>query len=234
MVILSMSVGTSAQKMVTKQGLFWLRYYNQVSINRHWVWHNEVEDRRFFEHNRQHHFILHSRIHRKIVPGIEVGLGITYSLQSPQDPNATSYVVVPEIRPNQELNTMISVSKRFTIQNRWRIDERFVHRNNGKELKDGYDFNFRFRYRFQTNFKVGKLESNYPLIVKISNEIMINAGKNIVYNHFDQNRFCVGLEKTFARGISLEIAYIRWFQQRAIGNQFYERDIIRTTFYHKI
>jgi hypothetical protein len=63
---------------------------------------------------------------------------------------------------------------------------------------------------------------------------MINVGKAIVYNQFDQNRIYVGIEQGLGKGISAEIGYLYWYQQRASGNQFFERDIIRFTLNHKI
>ena len=159
---------------------------------------------------------------------------MTYSLQSPQDPNATINVVVPEKRIVQEFNLSNSLSKRLTFQQRLRIDERFIHKNNGKELLDGYDFNFRFRYRLQASYRVNKLEAPKATILKLSNELMVNAGKNIIYNQFDQNRLYVGIEQGFGKGISAELGYLHWYQQRASGNQFFDRDIIRFTLNHKI
>lgn len=35
------------QKEVIPQSLYWTRYYNQLSINLQWTWHNEVDNRHF-------------------------------------------------------------------------------------------------------------------------------------------------------------------------------------------
>ena len=63
---------------------------------------------------------------------------------------------------------------------------------------------------------------------------MFNAGKQIIYNQFDQNRIYAGLEQGLIKNISAEIGYIYWYQQRATGNQFFDRNIIRFTLLHKI
>jgi Protein of unknown function (DUF2490) len=70
--------------------------------------------------------------------------------------------------------------------------------------------------------------------LKIAEEIMVNAGEHIVYNSFDQNRIYFALEKGLAKGFSAELGYLYWFQQRSSGNQYFERDIMRFTLYHKI
>jgi hypothetical protein len=227
--------GLKAQtKQVTNQSLYWVRYYNQLSINKKWTWHNEFEDRRFFENNQQHHFIMHSRLHYKILQNADVAFGLTYSLQSPQDPNSISDLVVPEIRPVQEINYSNPTTKRLIIQHRLRIDERFIHRNDGKELLDGYDFNFRFRYRIQVSYKLSKEKSKTPTTLKVADELMVNAGDKIIYNQFDQNRVYAGIEQGLNKKFAIELGYLHWYQQRASGYQFFDRDIIRLTINHKI
>jgi Protein of unknown function (DUF2490) len=232
--ILLFNLDLTAQKTVTNQSLYWLRYYNQLTLNNKLIWHNEIEDRRFFEHNRQHHLIIHSRLHYKFLQNADAAFGLTYSLQSPQDPNATIDMVVPENRIVQEFNLSNPLTKRLTIQQRLRIEERFIHKNNGKELLDGYDFNFRFRFRLQANCTISEAEAKNITTLKVSDELMINVGKAIVYNQFDQNRIYVGIEQGLGKGISAELGYLYWYQQRASGNQFFERDIIRFTLNHKI
>jgi hypothetical protein len=234
LLLLLVDHGAKAQKNVTHQSLYWIRYYNQLSLNQKWTWHNEIDDRRFFENNTQHHLIVHSRLHYKISQNLEVAPGLTYSLQSPQDPNSTSGLIVPELRPVQEIMFSNLISKRFTLQQRLRIDERFIHKNDGKELLDGFDFNFRFRYRLQASYKINKNAAKNTTLLKVADELMINAGSNIIYNQFDQNRVYVGVEQGISKSMSIDFGYLYWFQQRATGNQFIDRDIIRLTLYHKI
>lgn len=232
--LLLLGLELQAQKNVTNQSLYWMRYYNQLTLNKKMVWHNEFDDRRFFENNRQQQFIYHSRLQYKFAPNADVAFGFTYSLQSPQDPKSKSDLVVSELRPVQEINYMIPVNDRFSIQQRLRIDERFIHKSAGSNLVDGYNFNFRFRYRLQANYKVSKAEAKLPTIIKAANELMINAGKKIIYNQFDQNRLYVGVEQGLTKKISLELGYMYLYQQRSSGFQFYDRDILRLTIYHKI
>ncbi len=63
---------------------------------------------------------------------------------------------------------------------------------------------------------------------------MLNAGKAVILNIFDQNRVYVSAEQEIGKGFSAEIGYLYWFQQKASGVDFFERDIIRFTLYHKI
>lgn len=230
---LLLSLSISAQKSVTRQSLYWVRYYNQLTFNDKWSWHHEVDNRRFFEHNRQHHLIMHSHIHYKPSENTEVAFGLTYSLQSPHDPDAVVRTVVPERRLFQECSFNKSLSNRLNFHQRLRIDERFIRRNNGNELQEGYDFNFRFRYRLQLTYILSKPEASLKTTLKLANELMLNAGKVIVYNHFDQNRLYFGLEQGLSHAFSAELGYLHWYQQRPAGASFFARDIVRFTLYHR-
>ena len=234
LVLFALKVEVKAQKLITNQNLYWMRYYNQLGFGNKWTWHNEIDDRRFFDQNKQHHLIMHSRIHYKILKNAEVAFGLTYSLQSAQDPKLNADLVVPEKRIVQEINYTNSLSKRFALQQRLRIDERFIRKNDGVNLLEGYAFNFRFRYRLQASYKLIKEGAKNQTTLKVSDELMINAGSQIIYNQFDQNRIYVGLEQSISKNVSAELGYLHWYQQKAIGNQFFDRDIVRFTFYHKI
>ncbi len=227
--------GLQAQnKQVTRQSLYWIRYYNQLTINTKWTWHNELEERRFFENNQHHHFIAHSRMHYKILQNADLAFGMTYSRQSPQDPHSISHLVVPEIRPAQEITYINSISKRLALQHRIRIDERFIRKNDGEVLLPGYNFNFRFRYRLLASFKLNRDSTKRATTLKLANEIMLNAGRNIIYNQFDQNRIYAGIEQVLNKNFSMELGYMYWYQQRPTQYQFFDRDIIRLTIYHRI
>jgi len=110
-----------------------------------------------------------------------------------------------------------------------RIEERFIRKNNGTELLDGYNFNMRYRLRFQYQFLLWK---NKNAALKVSNELMVNSGKNV--NFFDQNRIYVAYEHNFSKKLSAEIGYLGWYQQRVQFDTYFQRDIVRLTIYNKI
>lgn len=235
MLFIFLNLDVQGQKTISHQSLYWIRYYNQLTIHKKWTWHNELEDRRFLKANTQHHLIIHSRLHYKIFPNADVGLGLTYSLQSPHDPNSATGLVVPELRPVQEINLSNPLSKKVTLHQRLRIDNRFIRRNDGSVLLDGYDFNLRFRYRLQANLKLNKPEAvTNTTTLKLADEIMMNSGSKILYNRFDQNRIYVGLEQGLKKNLFIELGYLHWSQQSSSGIHFFERDIIRLTINHKI
>jgi Protein of unknown function (DUF2490) len=225
--------GQAQSKQVSHQALYWARYYNQVKFGQHFTWHNELENRMWMHETKQHHFIMHSRLHYQLNPKLDVALGLTYSAQSPQEPQSRSTLVVPELRPVQEINYQTQLFDRCQLQQRLRLDERFIHRNNGQVLTDGYDFNLRFRHRLQLNYQL-VADKNSGTNLKLSNEMMLNTGGNVGQNQFDQNRAYLGIEQNINQNIGIELGYLYWYQQRASGYQYFDRDIVRLTFYHRL
>lgn len=234
MLMFSLNIQSSAQRSVIKQNLYWLRYYNQLSLNKKMTWHNEIDDRRFLENHRRQQLIIHSRLHYQFIKNLDAAVGMSYSSQSPQDPHSSSGLTIPEFRPVQEISFINPFSRKFSLQQRLRVDERFIHRNNGVNLIEGYDFHIRFRYRIQMSYRINEVEDKIPLTAKFSNEIMINSGSRFADRRFDQNRIYSGLETGLIENLSAELGFLHLFQQRATTNQFFEKNIIRLTIYHKI
>ncbi|OYX28834.1 MAG: hypothetical protein B7Z06_00440, partial [Flavobacteriales bacterium 32-35-8] len=89
-----------------------------------------------------------------------------------------------EYRPHQEV--VFSSGKKVKFNHRLRVEERFFNLLNNSDNT----FNFRFRYSFAVSFTLFKLSKTNPeslFILRINDEIFINAGKEIPTQTFDQN-----------------------------------------------
>ena len=89
-----------AQKNVTHQNLLWYGYYNSLVINEKYSVLSEIQERHFIDPSAQHQLVFRSNLQRKLDENWNVSGGVTYFLQSPNDPNSESDWVVPEIRPD--------------------------------------------------------------------------------------------------------------------------------------
>jgi hypothetical protein len=63
---------------------------------------------------------------------------------------------------------------------------------------------------------------------------MINAGEKIIKNTFDQNRVYAAIQYGINQNIAIEFGYLNSFQQRASGIDYFNRDIIRFSIFHKM
>jgi hypothetical protein len=67
---------------------------------------------------------------------------------------------------------------------------------------------WRFRYQLQFNIHISSIgQKGTAVLLNIGDEIFLNAGKEIVYNVLDQNRFVVGPAIRFPSGWQAGLAY---------------------------
>ncbi|WP_162054054.1 DUF2490 domain-containing protein [Pontibacter pamirensis] len=222
----------STGKQVTQQQLVWYAYNNTLEFSPKWLLITEVHERRYMNPDAQHQFVTRSHLNYALGKGWNASAGFTYFLQSPQDPHAANKLVVPELRPHIQFDYKQSFSK-LLIGHRYRIEKRFFRNIEDGELAEGYNTNYRFRYRLGLEYQLATIHG-LPLKLKLNDEIHINAGERINYNRFDQNRIYVGLNYAIHKNVAFEAGYLKWYQQRASGNQYFSRDIISFSVYHKI
>ena len=222
------------QKNVENQQLLWYGYYNKLQINKNWVLNSEVQERHFYQPLVQHQLVFRTNLDRRILDDINVSLGFVVFLQSPNDPESESTLMVPELRTDFGFNEKKKY-KYFNVNQRFKVEARFFHQTENNELVGGYQFsNFRMRYQLGLDIPLIKKQDAEKLILKIKDEVMFNFGKNIVKNVFDQNRIYIGLNYPMNKNLAFEAGYLNWFQQRPSGTDFYNRDIIRFSVFHTI
>ena len=225
-----------AQKQVAHQSQYWIRYYGKYNLSSSWDINLEIEDRRFFKNNRQANWVLPRVIvGRKLGAGWSAGVGFTYyNSSNPADPSVPVAVTIPELRPHEELSYKQKV-KNLTISHRFKLEERWTRNISSDKLTAGYKFTARFRYQFQLQYPIVKRATSVGnLDAKVSDEILLNIGRSIVQNTFDQNRAYIALNYGISNNFQAELGYMNYFQERSSGTQYYNRDIARLTIYHTI
>ncbi|GAB3498683.1 hypothetical protein GCM10027341_20690 [Spirosoma knui] len=173
-------------KLVLEQEQAWLGYFNQTRFNTHWGIWTDIRHRRTDFLDRLNQNLFRAGLTYYVVDNLRLTAGYAYA-GSALSPSGT---IRPERRPWQQ----VWWAGRFNLLQWIRAGQRFNHRVQGDQLADGYSFNWRFRYNFmlQIPFNGETIQPGIPNFV-IQNEFFINAGKQITYNYFDQNRFFVGL-----------------------------------------
>jgi hypothetical protein len=216
----------NAQKKIDCQELLWVRYALKLNINDTYQIRQEIEERTYWFPWRQHQFVSRTMVNRKLPKGWNAALGFTYFLQAwPQKPEVKVYENVTELRPQLELAYKQTFSEKWFIHHRYWAEFRFFEQPEGT-----FEFgNTRLRYKLEVSY------SPTPKVtLKAFDEIFINAGKNIVINVFDQNRYGASVQYMMFKNFGIELGYLNWFQQRPSGVDFYIRDIFRLTIHHTI
>lgn len=107
---------------------------------------------------------------------------------------------------------------RFYTSNRFRLEQRWLQ---NKTLSDGnyvmneddpFIYNNRLRYRYSVNVPLTKktMEDN-TLFLAMTDEVFINAGKEIKLNVFDQNRFITGLGWRLDKNRNIQVGYMNQY-----------------------
>lgn len=231
LLLCNLNLAAQTEKNIDHQSILWTRYYNQLTINDKWAIHSEFDNRLFIKPVKENLFVIRVQARYKIKE-IELGAGLVYFSVYSQIPEVDPGFTVPEYRLQQDVTTKQNWGK-IVVNHRYQIEERFIHNFDKTGLTNGTSFSLRFRYRIQGSCDFWKKEKQYLKGI-LSDEIMINAGSKIVKNTFDQNRIYVGLQWGISKTIATEIGYLNSFQQRASGVDYFNRNIIRISMYHKL
>ena len=142
---------------------------------------------------------------------------------------------LPEHRPWQQV-MWLTPGKNIRLAQSIRLEERYRRKTlDDDHLGEGYNFNWRARLNFTVSLPLTKKKFEPGgLQAVINEELMVNFGKNVVYNHFDQNRFFVGLAYPFSKHAQIQAGYMNLYQQLASGNQFRNQHTIRIFYFHNI
>jgi hypothetical protein len=226
------SINAQTEKNVDKQSLVWARYYNQLELNKKWSVHTEIDNRIFVNPVIQNTFVSRVQVRDKITDKVELGAGFAYFSVATQNPEVKTGFHIPEYRGQQDVTIRQTLGK-LNLTHRYQLEERFVHNTCKLMLQDGTTFYLRFRYRIQGDFFFWKKDQQYLKGI-VYDEIMINGGNKIIKNTFDQNRVYAAVQLGVSPAVALELGYLNSFQERANGVDYFNRDIIRFSFIHKV
>jgi hypothetical protein len=119
---------------------------------------------------------------------------------------------------------VVAVLHRIRTEQRWKdiiVDD---------QKTGDKQFSFRLRYLASFDAKIFK-NKKLPSLV-LSDEILVQFGKDIVFNTFDQNRLFIGLKFKIKPSLSCDIGYMKVLQQKSTGSKYDSSDIFRWFFYY--
>jgi hypothetical protein len=220
------------EKNIDHQSILWTRYYNQLLLNEKWSLHSEFDNRLFLKPVQENLYVVRIQGRYKINDHLETGSGFAYFSVDTQVPEINPDYNTPEYRGQQDLTWKSNVNK-VTLTQRFQVEERFIRNADKEDLLQGTTFFWRFRYRLQVDYTFWKKEKQLLKAV-LSDEIMFNFGKKITKNTFDQNRIYAAIHYGLNSNLAFELGYLNSFQRRSNGIDFFNRDIIRFSIFHKI
>lgn len=215
--------------IVQKDNMLWIGYYSTINITSKWSVNSDFQFRAKNWYHDRSQALGRTGLSYKFNNKVSAMLGFAHFRFFINNESTRG-----EWRPWQELliNDQLNNLK---ITHRFRLEQRFNEKVKNNEPLNEYQFNHRFRYRLDLRFPVAKNEEKRKtLYILIGNELIINAGKNITYNYFDQNRSYIGLNLELNKKLALQLQYTHIWQQLPSGNTFLSTEVIRFNLYHTI
>ncbi len=221
---------TASQAQVTTQNLMWNRFDITTKLPHKLKVSLEVNERYYVTPVAQHQLVLRSNVFYDLKHHWTAFTGYTYFLQSPNDPEATENLIVPEHRLQHGFINHLDYGRIALVQ-RYQIEERFFRNVENGELAEGHRFVFRFRYRIFVDIKLrdkDKTKAKGDVVLRIGDEIHLAAGQSVKGQPFDQNRVMGFMQYYITNNLSVDVGYINWYQQRNVNQDFFNRHIITT------
>lgn len=217
-----------SQKRDTTISQTWIASINQFRFSKHW---GSTADLQF---RTKHDFL-------KGFGQASVRLGVAYYLNDNARVSAGHFYAANFIQKNvfqAEHSPWLQVLwssafKQFNINQSVRLEDRFRRKLQNNKLVDGYTSNYRVRYNMAFQYPLNKKRLSAGVIdAVVYNELYINFGKQIVFNYFDQFRMYAGFNYHINKAATVQLGYLRIFQQLAAGNQYRNLHVARLFYLH--
>jgi hypothetical protein len=225
--LIVISITAKAQDKTIKKGSQeWIQYYAQAKLSNKWIWSIDGGYRWNELLKNPSQYIVRTGLgfqlnnHMKVSAGFaHLGFYTLYKISK------LEYRPYEEFAINDKYNSL-------SVQHRFRIEERYFKSVFDGNTQPGNTFNFRFRYQFSMNIKLIKLSATKPdkiFSANMGDEIFINAGKEIVYNVLDQNRFLIGPAISFTKDFTVGITYNTQFAATTTAKSYVHTDVFWLT-----
>ncbi len=228
------ALALSAQKTITTDEQTWFAVLNQTRLSKHWgIWfdaHLRLKEDYFGDLSQS---IIRVGPTYYLNDDIRITAAYAYVHTFPAPGHAN--IGLPEHRPWQQVQ-WFTRSPKVRLSQWFRLEERYRRKTlNDNALGEGYNFNWRIRYNFALFLPLSKKRFEPGgLQFLVNDELFVNFGQNIVYNHFDQNRLFLGLVYQINKHAQLHGGYMNLYQQQTSGNQFRNQHTLRLFYFHNL
>jgi hypothetical protein len=213
-------------KEINEQTQFWWSINSTKRVTENWgiiadfhIRRNDfVEDPSFYFIRFGSHFWLTDKF--------ALSVGYAHMWQAPAHDDWHTWTDENRIYEQLQYSTKIGSA---SVLNRLRTEQRWKEEIEGDALTGENSFSNRLRYLLSFSIPVSK-KPTVPLLV-LSDEILVQFGKDIVANTFDQNRFFVGIKKSLSPAWAFDFGYMPIYQQLATGYQYDLNHTVRWFFY---
>lgn len=214
---ITMLNSASAQKQIVTQTNSWATYMGNHRLSDRWGFYTEYSWRRsglMFDNWMQSLSRVAVDYYTKSGAQLSVGyafIGFYKYGEQPISYTRNEQRTFLQLITSQQIGRFYT-SNRFRLEQRWLQNKSLVDGNYSINEDDPFIYNNRFRYRYGVNIPISKktMEDN-TLFFAMTDEVFINAGKEIKLNVFDQNRFISALGWRFDKNRNIQVGYMNQY-----------------------
>ena len=221
-----------AEKEVRSSNGIWFGFYTKYHINDKWAYYGEYHVRMREGMGEMGQVYLRFGATYRIKKYLDFTVGFVnpyYWAPNQEDPNVDK--VVPQYRTWQQgvLATPfdhITVLHQLRLEQRWRRDY---------EKDSPFELTHRFRYKLTVYVPLNHKDFGpHTLFLALYEEIFMQAGKSVVYNHLEDNRAFIGLGYNLSRSLQLQGGYMNSYRHDGAPFKYESRNIIRFSVIHHL
>jgi hypothetical protein len=217
----------SQQKEVTHQVQTWVSINSLFRLNSRWGVLADFHVRRNDFVEDQNFYFLRFGANYWIKNNMTAAFGYGHTWVAPPREDWNTWA--NENRVYQQF-LVGSTMGRTGVTQRVRNEQRWVQLTENDRLTGKTRFTNRVRYLASFNFRIFP-KPGAPTLV-LADEILVQFGKDVVYNTFDQNRLFIGMNKKINPRLSFDFGYMNVYQQKITGYQYDMNHTIRLFFYY--
>ncbi|PKB17727.1 DUF2490 domain-containing protein [Flavobacterium sp. 5] len=215
-----------AKKEVNQQVQTWVSLNTVTKFAEHWgvVADVHIRENGFFESDN--FYLLRGGV--SYMPNSAVSLIGGYAHMWLAPTKEGWFVYSNENRIYQQVQLSSKIGK-VTVLQRLRNEQRWQQ----IMINDAPSGILRFtdRVRYLASFTIPVFNNKKLPSLVLSDEILIQFGKDIVYNTFDQNRLFIGIKQNISPKLSYDFGYMNVYQEKINGYQYDMNHTIRLFFY---
>jgi hypothetical protein len=210
----------------------WFGVYTKYHFNDKWAYYGEYHVRRKEGLSKMGQIYLRVGATYKLAKYLELTAGFAnpyYWAPNPEDENVDK--VVPQYR-TWEQAVLATPFDHIKVMHQLRLEQRYR-----RDYVKGSPFKLTHRFRYKLTTYIPLNHKDFipnTLFLALYNEILIQAGKSVVYNHLEDNRAFVGLGYNFSYDWQVQSGYMYSYRHDGAPHKYENRHIIRFSLYHHL
>lgn len=209
--------------MTVHQRNAWYNYFGNHPVGERWGLHLEGQWRREGAGERWMQLLLRQGVDFHANPSVTLTVGYGYIRTYPYG-GYPAAAMFPEHRIWQQTLVRHKVGRRVGMQHRYRLEQRNIGEMRVAPARAPerarWRYENRFRYLVRTDFRLTEKGGRPDWYVAAYDEMMVNFGRNVAANVFDQNRAYLALGKALNATTRVEAGYMNQIVQQRNGRIF--------------